>query len=446
MIVGCSALLLAAGLPSCGARSDLQVGASCHEDDQCDDGVPCTVDTCTPRGCIHTPDDAACSDGVTCSVDVCDRFTGCHSTPEDSLCDDGVKCTTDSCDAAQDCQHVPVASVCDDGVDCTVDSCDPVNDCHHEPDDQLCDDGIFCTLDTCDPHKGCHSGFSNAVCDDGIECTTDSCDPTLDACVNDACDSVCDDGVFCNGVERCDTTHGCTAGAPACELGVDCSQDTCSEGDQQCQHQAPGSCFPSVKLLVADKGGALLAVSPFGGPAQSVTGPGSGVHYDIAILGNRWFVINPGKLLELLPKSNTVKTTFSVPDANSLGAGPDGQLYAASSTVYRIDPDSGAVTTLGELPTGYQSSGDIAFLGNRMFLSTDGPCGGALLEVDPQTGASKVLGGTGLSCVYGLAVWQGTMFLLNCDGKIGTFDPDTGEAHVLSTPAMTVYGADVLPP
>src|SRR5262245_36060960 len=39
----------------------------------------------------------------------------------------------------------------------------------------------------------------------------------------------------------------------------------------------------------------------------------------------------------------------------------------------------------------------------------------------------------------------GTMFILNCDGKVGTFDPATGVAHVLSTTGASVYGADVLP-
>jgi len=35
--------------------------------------------------------------------------------------------------------------------------------------------------------------------------------------------------------------------------------------------------------------------------------------------------------------------------------------------------------------------------------------------------------------------------LLNCDGKVGTFDPDTGQARIFSTTTVQVYGADRLP-
>ncbi len=75
----------------------------------------------------------------------------------------------------------------------------------------------------------------------------------------------------------------------------------------------------------------------------------------------------------------------------------------------------------------------MAFLNGQMFISTDGPCGGALVQFDPATAASTVLGGDGLGCVYGLAVSQGTMFIVNCDGTVGTFDPDTGVVRLLTT-------------
>ncbi len=80
-----------------------------------------------------------------------------------------------------------------------------------------------------------------------------------------------------------------------------------------------------------------------------------------------------------------------------------------------------------------------------MFVSADGPCGGALIEVDTSSGTANVLGGDGLGCVYGLAATSDTLFILNCDGKIGTFDPNTGDARVLSTSGLQVYGADISP-
>jgi hypothetical protein len=80
-----------------------------------------------------------------------------------------------------------------------------------------------------------------------------------------------------------------------------------------------------------------------------------------------------------------------------------------------------------------------------MFVSADGPCGGVLVEFDPTTGASILSGGDGLGCVYGLAAKGDTLFILNCNGTVGTFDPVTGVARVLSTTGADVDGADVLP-
>lgn len=336
-------------------------------------------------------------------------------------------------------------SECDDGVGCTIDTCTP-SGCVNTPDSSVCDDGVFCTIDFCDPKLDCQSQFSNSVCDDGIGCTNDSCDPMTDSCQNEPCDSLCDDQVFCNGVERCDSVLGCVHGPPACQLGLPCSNDKCQEQSQSCTHIGSSMCAPPLRLLITDASGKLLSVSPYGGPPTTIAQPMGGTHYDIAILNGRWFAIDPTmRLLELQPMSNAIKKAFMVPNANSLGAGPDGMLYAASTIVYRLNPDTGTATSIGSLPPGYQSSGDIAFLGNRMFISVDGPCGGALIEFDPGTGSSTVRGGDGLGCVYGLAVSSDTMFVVDCSGKIGTYNPDTGVVTVLSTPNLTVYGADILP-
>ncbi|HVY47672.1 MAG TPA: hypothetical protein VHB21_17405 [Minicystis sp.] len=311
----------------------------------------------------------------------------------------------------------------------------------HTPVDAACDDGVFCTRDRCDPAHGCRHPHDDTLCDDGIDCTIDTCVTATDACRHDACDNRCDDGVFCNGVERCDTAIGCVAGPPACRI-PGCGPGTCHENGQTCTVMP--SCAPGPTLVVTDSTGALVSVALDG--QHSVIAPSHGdVHFDIAIVDGRWFAIDPTPaLVELKPNTNHVKNSWPAPDANSLGAGPDGMLYAANSHVFRIDPDSGAFSQIASLPPGYSSSGDIAFLGSRMFVSADGPCGGALVEVLPD-GTSQVIGGDGLGCVYGLASTGSTLYVMNCDGKLGTFDPDTGEARVISTPNLSVYGADILP-
>lgn len=296
---------------------------------------------------------------------------------------------------------------------------------------------------------------SDAACDDGIACTNDSCNAETKTCEHDACDSVCDDFLFCTGVERCDATRGCVAGEPACALGLSCSKDSCNETTQSCGHDQTAGCAPSVQLLVTDSDGLFHSISAYTGAHAPLPGVvAKSTYLDIAILGERWFAIGSSTLsgqsglVELVPYTNTIKRKVEGVGlfANSLAAGPDGFLYAASESVSRIDPDTGENSIVATLPPGASSSGDIAFLNGRLFVSTDGPCGGGLAEVDIQAGTSAMRGGDGLGCVYGMASANGVLFLVNCDGTVGTFDPNTGEARLLSTAAgVSVYGADVLP-
>lgn len=434
-------VLLAASALGCGARSYL---APCRKDADCDDGVECTEDACGREGCEFTPVRSRCDDGVPCTQDVC-TLDGCIVIPDDRECDDGIECTADVCEA-QGCVSTPVDTACDDGIECTVDVCADQG-CISSADDALCVEAAPCGVAVCEPASGCVVLSPGEGCDDGLDCTYDVCDANLGECRHEPCDSLCQDSSFCDGIERCDTALGCVSGPSACFLGLPCSSDGCSEASQTCSHNAPDGCFPPLRLLVTDADGALLSASPYGGPVEIIAPPSLKIHYDIAILGDRWFALDtaPPSVVELVPKTQTVKATFDVPSANSLGAGPDGMLYSADISVFRIDPNSGDWTIVADLPSGYVSSGDVAFLGERMFVSAGGACGEMLIEVDPKTGAATPIGGNGLGCVYGLAAWQGTLFILDCSGKVGTFDPDTGEAHVWSTPSMSVYGADLLP-
>lgn len=336
---------------------------------------------------------------------------------------------------------------CADALDCTIDFCAETG-CAHQPDDFMCGDDVFCTTDVCDPDIGCVNVHSDAICDDGIACTSDACDASDDACHNDPCDSKCDDLAFCNGVERCDTALGCVGGPPTCDLDLACSVDSCSEASKKCSHGMTVGCAPNVHLLVTDSSGALVDLRPYTGFSTILAGANGGSHLDVAILPGpspRWFALDFGNLFELTPGTNSILKVLPSPgDANSLAAGPDGFLYAAGSDVFRINANSGAAVTIGSLPPGEESSGDIAFYDGEMIISTDGPCGGGLAKFDLATGTSELLGGDGLGCVYGLAVTNGLLFLINCDGTIGTFQPSTGEAQILTTSTVTCYGADAL--
>lgn len=86
----------------------------CVDDADCDDGLYCNgIETCDPAiGCVPGAPQA-CDDGIPCTLDSCNEQTAsCDHMPIDALCDDGDPCTVDSCDRASGCQH-PARNLCD---------------------------------------------------------------------------------------------------------------------------------------------------------------------------------------------------------------------------------------------------------------------------------------------------------------------------------------------
>src|SRR5262245_19262040 len=71
----------------------------------CDDGNPCTDDSRSPaRGGAHTHNTAPCNDGSACTTnDACSNGS-CQRGPPPN-CDDGNPCTDDSCNPASGCVH-----------------------------------------------------------------------------------------------------------------------------------------------------------------------------------------------------------------------------------------------------------------------------------------------------------------------------------------------------
>jgi hypothetical protein len=211
----------------------------------CDDGDPCTLDSCNPAsGCVHTPaaEGTSCDDGNACDgVDTCDSYGVCvsHDPPQ---CDDGNPCTVDSCDPQTGCKHVSTAegTKCDDGNACTtLDACDgngvclsviPLN----------CDDGNPCTDDTCDSASGCVHTANTTPCNDGNACTTG------DVCGGGSCHAgapiACNDNNGCTD-DACNPATGCvfTNNANPCSDGNACTRgDVCGGGS--CRAGAPVVC------------------------------------------------------------------------------------------------------------------------------------------------------------------------------------------------------------
>jgi subtilisin-like proprotein convertase family protein len=108
---------------------------TCGIDDDCDDGVVCTLDTCnTEQGyCqfeVDTCEDTDADHPNLCTTDTCDDTLGCLHAPKD--CDDNSVCTDDSCDTLTgDCINTPVKNcigACLTHKDCGYDDyCEPVS-------------------------------------------------------------------------------------------------------------------------------------------------------------------------------------------------------------------------------------------------------------------------------------------------------------------------------
>ncbi len=157
-------------------------------------------------------------------------------------------------------------------------------------------------------------------------------------------------------------------------------------------------------------------------------------------------------------KCTSIGSSFAAGYGNSLSFVPVGVLSPTTEELVtynggdylRIDVASGKTTKLGALPAGYQSSGDIVSVkGGSTYLTVTGnSCGDCLFEVDPKNGSMiKNWGPLGISAVYGVAYWAGSLYAFNNAGQIHEITFDTGklvtkEIAIPAKPAgLQFYGA-----
>jgi hypothetical protein len=216
----------------------------------CNDGNPCTDDSCQlAMGCVHAFNQASCSDGSvctvadlcfggdcipgqplacddanTCTIDTCDPDVGCQHTAGDGACDDGNPCTAgESCKQGQ-CQASALTD-CNDDNPCTTDSCNPVNGCKHALNQAPCSDGDPCTI-----NDVCVVGECQGIdvdCEDNNPCTADGCDEEQ-GCIHWAMDNEpCDDGNECTVGNYCDGSECVPLSLMDCDDDNVCTDDLC---------------------------------------------------------------------------------------------------------------------------------------------------------------------------------------------------------------------------
>lgn len=243
---------------ACNDNNSCTVGEQCENGvcqggvvASCDDGNPCTADSCVPGiGCLHPADDAnACSDANVCTTgDHCSNGTCVGSAI--TCPDDENVCTTAFCNPVTGCGFLNNTASCNDANPCTLsDQCSGGVCAGGTP--KSCNDANPCTTDTCDANTGaCGHADNTAPCDDGDACTTgDACAGGI--CVGGAGTS-CDDGNPCTtdacGVAGCthtpDNAAVCSDGS-ACTTGDHCSNGACAGSAITCPDAGDPCTTPS---------------------------------------------------------------------------------------------------------------------------------------------------------------------------------------------------------
>ena len=224
-------------------------GETDEEGAGCDDGDPCTVDTCGGGGCEFTISDGLpCDDGDDCTtLDVCVEGQGCQGLSHP--CDDGLPCTANTCDGLGGCIYTRdpgscvIDEVCYSEGDASpmnlCQACYPARDAYAWSDKSegspCVADGISCTRDECDGAGQCAHSVASWACfidgacyDEGDELGQ------CERCVPDTSNTswtfvdglACDDGDMCTWPDTC--TQGACGGDPQlCDDGLACTSDVC---------------------------------------------------------------------------------------------------------------------------------------------------------------------------------------------------------------------------
>jgi len=189
------------GTETCDPLNDCQAGTA----PDCDDTVPCTVDSCDEVNdeCVNTADDASCNDFVFCNgQELCDPLAGCGpGTPVDCTTLPSPECATGACDEVTNtCLLTPIneGGPCDDGDACTpVDVC-TVGNCVGGG--TLCGNGVLDGVcgEICEPGSG---EICNDMVDNDFDGLVDCADP--DCCEDleqQGCGLDCQPAAFCKAI------------------------------------------------------------------------------------------------------------------------------------------------------------------------------------------------------------------------------------------------------
>ncbi len=200
---------------------------------------------------------------------------------------------------------------------------------------------------------------------------------------------------------------------------------------------------------------AVALVAPFGWPASV----GSDTMTDLAIDKNgvmigisytRVYRVDPNTAACTL-LSGSLGGSFnglSFVPAEQIGSTGDDVLVASRNSdgkIFRIDPNTGQATQIGDMGHGYTSSGDIvSVVGLGTVATVNGPSSDILVKLAPVTFDATPIGtATGHSSLWGIGFWKNKVFGFSDDGSFVLIDDQTGVASPVSTSSQAWWGAAV---
>lgn len=162
---------------------------------------------------------------------------------------------------------------------------------------------------------------------------------------------------------------------------------------------------------------AVEIVGPFAGCTASII--------DIALdadsnmygtaFGSLWSIDRNTGACTLITEEGSFTTSLSFVPVGTVDAAAEALVGFDEDQYIRIDPQTGAITPLGTLPGGLQSSGDmVSVIGGGTWLTVRGPgCEDTdcIIEIDPADGSLvRNYGSVGYDEVFGLAFWAGRAY------------------------------------
>jgi hypothetical protein len=281
-------------------------------------------------------------------------------------------------------------------------------------------------------------------CDDHQACSEERC--VDQHCVRTPHDERCGDGLWCHGTAHCAVFTGCSVTPVACDDGVDCTIDGCSDAQMMCTHdpdvtRCPLSyrCDPvrgCIARTLAHDGLELYEVDLPDGMLRTI-GSLPAPLTDIALAHDgTLYGATPGEMDRIDYVHDMATRVAAVPGHFvALDVAPDGRIYGGSDArIDLIDPVRGTSTPVATLPAGLGISGDLAFVEGTLYATANRSARSfdVLVRVPLDGSPSVEMGSVGALCVWGLAPFGPTLYGLTCGGDLIQIDTATGAGTLLA--------------